>query len=43
MLARNGMRAARKESLMCGIIGIIAKKPVAPELIEGLRRLEYRG
>ena len=28
---------------MCGIIGIIAKKPVAAELIEGLRRLEYRG
>src|SRR5512146_1299561 len=28
---------------MCGIIGIIAKKPVAPELVEGLRRLEYRG
>src|SRR6202521_5909273 len=28
---------------MCGIIGIIAKKPVASELIEGLRRLEYRG
>ncbi|HEV8680821.1 MAG TPA: glutamine--fructose-6-phosphate transaminase (isomerizing), partial [Stellaceae bacterium] len=28
---------------MCGIIGIIAKHPVAPELIEGLRRLEYRG
>src|SRR5712692_4014340 len=28
---------------MCGIIGIIAKKAVAPELIEGLRRLEYRG
>jgi glutamine---fructose-6-phosphate transaminase (isomerizing) len=28
---------------MCGIIGIIAKRPVAPELIEGLRRLEYRG
>src|SRR6202171_400101 len=28
---------------MCGIIGIIAKKSVAPELIEGLRRLEYRG
>src|SRR5258707_4894054 len=35
--------AARKETLMCGIIGIIAKKSVAPELIEGLRRLEYRG
>ena len=28
---------------MCGIIGIIAKTPVAAELIEGLRRLEYRG
>src|SRR5258708_32389836 len=28
---------------MCGIIGIIARKPVAAELIEGLRRLEYRG
>ncbi len=28
---------------MCGIIGIIAKKSVAAELIEGLRRLEYRG
>src|SRR6202795_592605 len=28
---------------MCGSIGIHAKKPVAAELIEGLRRLEYRG
>ena len=28
---------------MCGIIGIIAKDTVAPRLIEGLRRLEYRG
>jgi glutamine---fructose-6-phosphate transaminase (isomerizing) len=28
---------------MCGIIGIIAKGTVAPGLIEGLRRLEYRG
>jgi glutamine---fructose-6-phosphate transaminase (isomerizing) len=28
---------------MCGIIGIIAKDKVAPGLIEGLRRLEYRG
>jgi glucosamine--fructose-6-phosphate aminotransferase (isomerizing) len=28
---------------MCGIIGIIAQKPVASELLEGLRRLEYRG
>src|SRR5271170_2491705 len=28
---------------MCGIVGIIAKNSVANELIEGLRRLEYRG
>src|SRR6201988_4670250 len=28
---------------MCGIIGIIAKETVAPGLIEGVRRLEYRG
>ncbi|MGA8400419.1 MAG: glutamine--fructose-6-phosphate transaminase (isomerizing), partial [Stellaceae bacterium] len=28
---------------MCGIVGIISKKTVAGELVEGLRRLEYRG
>jgi glucosamine--fructose-6-phosphate aminotransferase (isomerizing) len=28
---------------MCGIIGIIGRSEVAPLLIEGLRRLEYRG
>ena len=28
---------------MCGIIGIIRKEMVAPGLLEGLRRLEYRG
>ena len=28
---------------MCGIIGIIAAGPVTARLIEGLRRLEYRG
>ena len=28
---------------MCGIVGIVGKNPVAPLLIEGLRRLEYRG
>ncbi|HEX3882301.1 MAG TPA: glutamine--fructose-6-phosphate aminotransferase, partial [Stellaceae bacterium] len=28
---------------MCGIVGIIAKKTVADELVNGLRRLEYRG
>ncbi|TWT13799.1 glutamine--fructose-6-phosphate transaminase (isomerizing) [Reyranella sp. CPCC 100927] len=28
---------------MCGIIGIIGRDAVTPRLIEGLRRLEYRG
>ena len=28
---------------MCGLIGIIGKAPVAPLLVEALKRLEYRG
>ena len=28
---------------MCGIIGILGKAPVAPLLLDGLKRLEYRG
>jgi len=28
---------------MCGIVGILAERPVADLLIDGLRRLEYRG
>ena len=28
---------------MCGIIGILGKKPAAPLLIDGLKRLAYRG
>ena len=28
---------------MCGIVGYVGKKSVVPVIIEGLRRLEYRG
>ncbi|MGC1276731.1 MAG: glutamine--fructose-6-phosphate transaminase (isomerizing) [Xanthobacteraceae bacterium] len=28
---------------MCGIIGVIGQEPAAPQLIDALRRLEYRG
>ncbi len=28
---------------MCGIVGGIAERSVMPILLEGLRRLEYRG
>jgi glucosamine--fructose-6-phosphate aminotransferase (isomerizing) len=28
---------------VCGIIGIIGNEPVAPQLVEALKRLEYRG
>src|SRR6185312_11678231 len=28
---------------MCGIIGIIGREPVAPLLVDALKRLEYRG
>ena len=28
---------------MCGIIGIVGREPVAERLLDGLRRLEYRG
>ena len=28
---------------MCGIIGYVGKKPVVPVLLDGLKRLEYRG
>ena len=28
---------------MCGIIGLVSKKEVSSTLLEGLKRLEYRG
>ena len=37
------IHVGRGGALMCGIVGIIGRNEVAPFLIEGLRRLEYRG
>ncbi|MGH8687004.1 MAG: glutamine--fructose-6-phosphate transaminase (isomerizing), partial [Burkholderiales bacterium] len=28
---------------MCGIVGAVARRNVVPALLEGLKRLEYRG
>ena len=28
---------------MCGIVGYVGKQQAAPLILEGLRRLEYRG
>ena len=28
---------------MCGIVGILGREPVAPLLVDALKRLEYRG
>ena len=28
---------------MCGIVGILGREPVAEQLVDALRRLEYRG
>ena len=28
---------------MCGIVGAVAERPITPILVEGLKRLEYRG
>ena len=36
-------RQQRLELNMCGIVGAIAERNVVEILLEGLRRLEYRG
>ena len=33
----------REARLMCGIIGIVGRRSAEPVLLEGLRRMEYRG
>src|SRR5919202_271223 len=44
MAARNLLlKRVEGESDMCGIVGILGRRPVSGDLIESLRRLEYRG
>src|SRR3989449_7188494 len=38
-----GNRRERKADTMCGIVGAAARRDIVPVLVEGLRRLEYRG
>src|SRR6185437_11939117 len=33
----------RRSTIVCGIVGYVGKRQAAPILVEGLRRLEYRG
>src|SRR6185436_8308721 len=40
--AQSGRRT-KAESNMCGIVGYVGPKPLVPVIMEGLRRLEYRG
>src|SRR6186713_1905697 len=42
---RPGAPGARKDtsSFMCGIVGYVGNKPLLPVIMEGLRKLEYRG
>jgi glucosamine--fructose-6-phosphate aminotransferase (isomerizing) len=46
MLALFGTQPSRKnerEDFMCGIVGAVAQRNITPILVEGLKRLEYRG
>jgi glucosamine--fructose-6-phosphate aminotransferase (isomerizing) len=42
MLGTHDQRAEGLKS-MCGIVGILGREPVAEQLVDALRRLEYRG
>jgi glucosamine--fructose-6-phosphate aminotransferase (isomerizing) len=39
----NGQTTCKNGASMCGIVGAVAERPVNKILIEGLKRLEYRG
>src|SRR5689334_19479887 len=36
-------RSKERLNTMCGIVGAVAQRNVVPMLVEGLKRLEYRG
>ena len=38
-----GRAGSIEDGTMCGIVGAVAERNVVPILMEGLRRLEYRG
>jgi glucosamine--fructose-6-phosphate aminotransferase (isomerizing) len=37
------MEKKKEEKIMCGIIGYVGSKEVVPIILDGLKKLEYRG